>query len=148
MKKLVLSAALIFPLLIACSSLVLSPVNYAWPVENVLRADNNGFVEEKRHSISFNIKPILVTEFNDTTNIESREIRIIRNSSGFYFITGSGFKNVYVFESEDGELSLKDKLAVSETAFQNPVFNQKESHIELRDSEKKYVLTNNDVAGE
>lgn len=147
MKKLVLFAALVFLLFTACSSLVLSPVNYAWPVENVLKADDNGNVEGKRYSFTFNVKPIFLTEFNDTTNIGFKEIRVIRNSAGFYFITANGFKNVYVFEPDDQALALKDKITVSETALQNPVFNQRETHIELLDGNTRYELTNNGMVG-
>lgn len=126
----------------ACSTLTLKPADYAWPLENVLKIDNKGFITEQRYSFSINVKPILFEEFNDSTNYFGKEIRIIRDKSGFYFITGKDFKNVYVLKPIENGMQLENKIVISETqALTSPVFNQRNQFIELIDSQKKYQIT-------
>lgn len=126
----------------ACSTLTLKPADYAWPIENVLKADNKGFITEQRYSFSVNVKPIFYEEFKDSTNYIGKEVRIIRDKAGFYFITGKDFKNVYVFEPIESGMQLENKIEISEKqALSSPVFNQKNQFIELIDNQKKYQLT-------
>ena len=44
----------------SCSSLTLTPAEFSWPLESVLKIDNNGFVKEDRNSISFDTKALFL----------------------------------------------------------------------------------------
>ena len=140
MKKFILVLT-VMPLIAACSSIILKPVNFGWPIEDVLTSDDKGIVEEKRHSIIFNATPLYQAEFGDSTKADSKEIRIIRNSEGYYFITAQGFKYVYVFDSGESMLELENKFLTSLEGLQNPVFNQRNAYIELIDGNNIYELT-------
>lgn len=129
----------------ACSSLMLRPADFSWPVESVLKIDDNGYAKEDRYTFSFNIKPLFYEELQDSLAYLDREVRIIRNIEGFYFVTSSGFKNVYVFESSEGALKLENKIVVSEAGLNKPVFNQRSPLIELVDGSDKYYLTKKGV---
>jgi len=124
----------------ACSSLTLKPTDFSWPIESVLKVDSKGFVEEQRYSLTLKVKPLFFAEFADSNNIAGKEIRIIRDKMGFYFITSANFKNVYVFESEEGALDLEKKIEISDKGLASPAFNQKLPNIELLDGATKYLL--------
>jgi len=145
MKKSFLIILLIIPLFAACSAVVLQPVNFAWPIENVLTSDVNGFVEEQRHSISFNVTPLFQAEFGDSVKADSKEIRIICSADGFYFVTSKTFKNVYVLTPAEKSLKLENKILINEQGLQSPVFNQRNTHIELIDGAKTYELTSKGI---
>ncbi|NJD21343.1 MAG: hypothetical protein FIA82_01555 [Melioribacter sp.] len=139
-----LSALLIF-IISACSSLTLKPADYSWPIENVLKVDNKGFVEEQRYSFTLKVKALFYEEFKDSTNFSGKEIRLIRDKVGFYYITGKDFKNVYVFESEENGMDLENKILITETGLTSPMFNQKSPNIELLDNSNKYLLNNEGI---
>jgi len=82
----------------ACSVLTLTPANFAWPIESVLQVNDEGEVSEERYSFSFDAKGLYYEEFEDSLAYLDRELRIIRDVQGYYFITGIKFKNVYVFK--------------------------------------------------
>jgi hypothetical protein len=94
--------------------------------------DENGNVTDVRHGISFNVKPFKEQEFaaSDSTR-QIREIRLIRNSDGFYFITANQFTNVYVMEPGTGSLKLKNKIKVSESPLEDPAFYLRTSGVQL-----------------
>ena len=140
MKKFILILAVI-PLIAACSAIILKPVNFGWPIEDVLTPDDKGMVEEKRHSISFDVTPLYQAEFGDSAKADSKEMRIIRNNEGYYFITAQGFKYVYVFNSGEGTFELENKFLASLEGLQNPVLNQRNTYIELIDGNNIYELT-------
>jgi hypothetical protein len=143
-KNLLIVIPLIF--LIGCASLKLSPADYSWPVENVLKVDEKGFVSEERYTFSLSVKNLFIAEFNDSTKYINQEIRIIRDYLGYYFITGKEFKNVYVFAATEGGMSLENKILLSETTgLVSPAFNQKAPNIELLDETKKYLLNNKGI---
>ena len=129
----------------ACSNLVLKPTDYAWPIESVLKVDNNGFVKENRNSISFNTKDLFLAETGDSTAYKDKDLRLIRDMNGYYYITSDNFKNVYVFKSEKGKLALEDKIPITKTGLQNPAFNQRQPYIELVSGNNKYLLTNEGI---
>ena len=129
----------------ACSNLVLKPTDYAWPIESVLKVDNNGFVKENRNSISFNTKDLFLAETGDSTAYKDKDLRLIRDMNGYYYITSDNFKNVYVFKSEKGKLALEDKISITKTGLQNPAFNQRQPYIELVSGNNKYLLTNEGI---
>ena len=142
----IIGIAFFLALLAGCASVVLQPADFSWPVENVLKVDKKGFITEKRYSLNLNVKPVFYEEFADSNSYNGKEIRIIRDKSGMYYITGTGFKNVYLFAQVPGGLKQEDKLAVSDsTALSNPAFNQKLSNVELMDGNNKYILNNNGI---
>lgn len=112
----------------ACSSLEISNVDYAQPIESVLTVDGNE-VHDKRYAIKFNISPVLDEEGVSSVD----EVRLIRNSRGYYFLTASGFNNVYVLEVEEGGLKEKNIIGIPGDALQQPAFNQRNGMIELVD---------------
>lgn len=114
----------------ACGpSLVLQNVDYSQPIESVLVPDSDQNIHDQRYAVKFSIAPLL-TEENMT---ETDEIRMIRNRAGFYFVTASGFKNVYVFAPGESVLELVEKVFITENGLSQPAFNQRDSHIELID---------------
>lgn len=124
----------------ACSSLMLKPADYSWPIENVLKVDSKGFVAEQRYSFNLKVKSLFFEEFADSNNFTGKEIRIIRDKVGFYFITGKDFKNVYVFLPIEGGMQLENKILISEKGIASPAFNQKLPNIELMDGAEKFLL--------
>jgi hypothetical protein len=58
---------------------------------------------------------------------------------GYYFITASKFKNVYVFGQIEGGLKLTNKILVSQDGLENPAFNQRPPYIQLLNGENPPV---------
>lgn len=135
-------------LITGCSTLQLTPVDFSWPLEAVLKVDEKGFVKEDRYSLRINVQNLFVEEFGLGANAADRTIRIIRNSVGTYFITSENFKNVYLFNQEQGAMSLAKKIPVSEVGLKNPFFNQRDTHIELLDGNLKINLSNEGIIGD
>lgn len=131
MRKTVILFFILAIIFQACTTFKLEPANFAWPVENVLTPDKDGNVKETRYSLEFNIKKLFINEFPAEKNSNFSEIRIIRNSKGFYFMTAEGFQNVYVFTMEDGAFNLFRVIKVTETELRSPAFNQRAPFIEL-----------------
>jgi hypothetical protein len=127
-------------LVYAGCSLVLKPSDFAWPVESVVVVDEKGRVQDERYSMTVNVKKLLYEETKDSVNVAGISLRLIRDISGYYYITASKFKNVYIFEQADGGLKLTDKIAVSEKGLDSPAFNQRSSHIELVNGKGAPVL--------
>ncbi len=116
----------------ACTAIMLQPADFAWPVETVLKVGDDGFVSENRYSISFNAKDLFLEEMGDSSSFKNKELRVIRNTSGYYFMAADNFKNVYVFNGIDGAMQLKNKIAITDTlGMDKPVFNQRPPNIEL-----------------
>lgn len=136
----------LFPgLFAACSALILQPANFAWPIESVLRVDENGMVTDDRYSLSFNTKGLFYEELNDSSAYKGEEIRILRDVNGFYFVTVNKFKNVYVFKINYGTMILDNKIFVSEIGVENPALNQRAPYVELIDGENSLYLTNSGI---
>jgi len=126
-----------------CSSITLQPGDFSWPIETVLKVDEKGFITEDRYSFSVNVRPLFQEEFADSAAAAGKEIRMIRDQSGFYFITGEGFKNVYLFLPIEAGLEMGDAISISDSlALSAPLFNQKSPNIELLDGPRKYLLHN------
>ncbi|MBI1937161.1 MAG: hypothetical protein HYS25_03465 [Ignavibacteriales bacterium] len=138
----IFSAVIILFAVARCSSVVLQPADFSWPVEDVLKADDKGLVEEQRYTFSVNVKPLFFEEFADSNLAAGKEIRIIRDKLGYYYITGSNFKNVYLFLPTEGGLKLEEKINLSATGLTSPVMNQKSPNIEILDGTNKYLLNN------
>jgi hypothetical protein len=128
------SVALVFLALITlsgCSPLTLKPADFSWPIESVLKVDDKGFVDEPRYFLKFNVKGLLFAETKDSVNVSKVMLRMIRDVDGYYFITASKFKNVYVFEQAEGGLKLNNKIFVSEHGLNEPAFNKRPSYVDL-----------------
>lgn len=136
--------------IIGCSTLVLRPVDFSWPVEVTLQPDGNGNVQEARYQLSFNVKALLFEELHDSTAVAGHTLHVLRDRAGYYFITAEGFKNVYVFGQGDGALKLQKKIFVSEKGLDAPALNQRVSCISLinekRENEAPILLTKDGIA--
>jgi len=135
-------------LLSSCSSLTLTPAEFSWPLESVLKIDNNGFVKEDRNSISFDTKALFLEETEDSLGYAGKTLHLIRNNEGFYFMTAVDFKNVYVFTVEENAFSLENKIQINETGLKDPAFNQRKPFIELLDDGITYKLSSEAIEGD
>lgn len=146
-----LSFILIFAALLiytACSTLTLQSANFSWPLESVLSVDANGNVSEQKYSVEFNTRPVFFEEYQDSSAYIGKKIRLIRDRQGYYYLTAENFKNVYVFQADDGELTLQNKIPISESGILNPAFNQRMTYIELVDGDNnKLSLTHEGIEG-
>lgn len=132
-------------ILSSCSTLTLTPAEFGWVIEGVLKVDNKGFVKEDRYSISFDTKTLFLEETQDSLGYAGKTLHVIRNHEGLYFMTAADFKNVYVFSVEKNSFTLENKIQVGETGLKNPAFNQRKPFIELIDDGKSYKLTSNGI---
>lgn len=126
--------------LTSCTSITLTPANFAWPIESVVTTDEMGSVSIERYSTEFNSSEIFKNEFGDSVEVANRELRVIRDHLGYYLMTAKGFMNVYVFESKDGAFNQINKIFIAKEGLQNPALNQRTPNVELLDGEKKYIL--------
>ena len=147
MKRIIISSLLLFIITAACSVLTLHPAYFSWPLESVIPVDDNGKVTDDRYSIEVNTIGLFFEEFQDSHSYKGKEVRMIKDNQGFYFMTGSNFKNVYVFKADEGKLVLSNKIFISEFGLQAPVFNQRDPYIELVDGTNKMNLTHKGVEG-
>lgn len=147
MKRLIILFLFLILITAACSVLTLQPVNFSWPIESVLPVDDNGKVTEDRFSIEINTTGLFFEEFQDSLSYKAKEVRMIRDNRGFYFMTASNFKNVYVFKEDEGSMVLENKIFISEFGLQNPAFNQRDPYIELLDGSNKMNLTHKGIEG-
>lgn len=134
-------------ILASCSKFILQPANFAWPIETVLKTDNSGNVKEERFSFSVNTSSLFKLEFGETAEFSGKEIRIIRDNMGYYYFVSPGFKNVYLFKTEEGKMILETKILINEKGISKPIFNQKETSIELLDESAKYNLNYKGIEG-
>lgn len=125
-------------------SLVVKNVNYAQQLETVLVPDSNGDVNDVRHGISYSILPFQFEEFQDTSSVQVTEVRMIRNSDGYYFITADKFKHVYVMAPKQGELKLKKKILVDEQGLLSPAFNWRAPDVQLVNKQTNEVYLMNE----
>ena len=147
MKRLLILFSFLILITAACSVLTLQPANFSWPLESVLSVDDNGKVTEDRYSIEVNTVGLFFEEFQDSLSYKDKEIRLIRDNQGFYFMTSTNFKNIYVFKTDEGKMVLENKIFISEFALQAPAFNQRDPYIELIDGTNKMNLTHKGVEG-
>jgi len=136
-------------LLVSCSPLALKDVHFGWPVESVLTVNEQSRIEERRYSIVADLTPLAAEEFGDSTALRGKEIRLLRGDTGYYFVTGKGFKHVYVFSLAEGELALTTTIPVSERGLASPAMNQRPPYVELLDGkEMRLLLTPSGVTEE
>jgi hypothetical protein len=144
MKASFIPIFLSFFILAGCSSLTLKPGDFAWPVESALSVDSHGIVQNERYSFSLNVKELLFAETQDSVNVSKVTLRMIRDVKGFYFITASRFKNVYVFEQTEGGLKLKNKILVAQNGLSEPAFNQRVPYIQVVNGQNPTILLTED----
>lgn len=128
----------------ACG-LTIEGVRYAWPVESVLEVGQTNTIEDGRYGLKFSVAKIAEEEFKDTTALKGKAIRLLRDDEGYYFLSGKGFKNVYVLKPRSGELGLKKKIEVSSTGLQDPALNQRIPYVELIDGTTVVKLTSDGI---
>lgn len=145
--RILFALILTLTVLSACSSLKLSPAEFSWPIESVQKIDKDGFVKEDRYSFSFNSKALFAEEMQDSMAYQGKDLRIIRNRDGYYFITSKDFKNVYIFQQAEASFDLKEKILVNENGLKNPYFNQRNPYVELVDGEFKVYLSSEGIQG-
>ena len=129
----------------ACSTLNLQQADFAWPVESVISIDENGKVSDERYSISFDTGGLFYEELEDSSAYVGKKIRILRDINGYYFIIAEKFKNVYVFQMDNGAMALNNKIFISEFGVEDPALNQRTPFVELIDGGKSLYLTNNGI---
>ncbi len=139
MKRILIAAAALS--LFGCSSLMLQPADFSWPVESVLKADSKGMVSDTRFAVSFSIAPLMTAERGPAQNPAGATVRLIRDREGFYYITAPAFTHVYVFTVCDGGLKQYRKIEIGKTAMADPKLNQRDSFIELLNGSDKCALT-------
>ena len=133
-------------MLFSCTSLVLKPADFAWPVESVLKVEKDGKISDSRYSFSVNVNELLKNEYAAQSENEEITLRVIRDLNGYYFITGKGFRFIYVFEECEGALSLDNKFNIPGVdSFMSPVFNQRSPLIEFIEQDGKYMLNSEGV---
>ncbi len=137
----IISAAIVIN---SCSQFIITPVNFAWPLESVFDIDSTGTVEEQRYAFTFNAMPLLNEESDSTNVISETKLRIIRGEKGLYYITAEGFKHVYIFSPTEGELLLKMKILLSEDGIKSPAFNQRAPFVQLLFGEEESVFLNSE----
>ena len=147
MKKLIIPLFLLSLITAACSVLTLQPANFSWPLESILPVDDKGNISEDRYSLEVNTAGMFFEEFQDSLSYKSKEVRMIRDNQGFYFLTSTNFKNVYVFKVDEGKLVQENKIFISEFGLQTPAFNQRDPYIELVDGTNKMSLTHKGIEG-
>ena len=147
MKQLLILFSFLILITAACSVLTLQPANFSWPLESVLPIDDNGKVTEDRYSLEVNTVGLFFEEFQDSLSYKGKEIRMIRDNQGFYFLTSTNFKNVYVFKADEGKLVQENKIFISEFGLETPAFNQRDPYIELVDGTNKMNLTHKGIEG-
>jgi hypothetical protein len=144
MKAIIILIYFSFIVLVGCSSLTLRQGDFAWPIESVSKVDEKGMIEDKQYFFSINVKDLLYDETQDSVNISNVTMRIIRDMKGYYFMTASKFKNVYVFEQIEGDLKLTNKILVTQDGIKNPAFNQRPPYIQLLNGQNPPVLLTNE----
>jgi hypothetical protein len=120
-----------------CSSLTLQPADFSWPIEIAAAPDVHGTVQISRYQVSFNCKLLLFEELQDSVNVTKHVLHVIRDQKGYYFVTAKDFKNVYVFNQDEGALKLEKKIQISENGLEAPAFNQKGLLVQLVNEQKE-----------
>lgn len=149
MKLIKYMSVILLALVTGCSTLILKPADFSWPVESVEKVAANGNVDIARYSISFNVKSLFFKETGDSLAYQDQKLSVIRNTEGYYFMVADNFKNVYVFTMHDGGFKLDNTIAITDTTrMQNPAFNQRPPYIQLVYGDKSVNLTQNGIKKE
>jgi len=112
-------------------------------LETVLKPESNGLVSDRGYGMKFNVRPLQFIETGDSTQVNT-EFRIIRDITGYYFITSAGFKNVYIMKPTANALKLHKQVLVAQGGLERPAFNQRNPMIQLIDGESRSFMLNKD----
>lgn len=136
-------------LLTACSSsLVIKNVDFAQPIETVLKPNSRGIVNDVKAGLKFSIMPLQYAETKDTSSVTVPDIRLIRGHDGYYYITAKGFKDVFVMQPSNGTLKLHKKVMISKEGLSSPAFNQRTPYVQLiNGNSASYNLTKDGLKG-
>lgn len=130
--------------LFSCASVRLDNVDFGWPVESALTVGSDNGVNDGRYAVSFNVAPIALAEFDDSTALKGTSLRLLRSIEGYYFVTGARFRHVYVFAPGPNELTLNSGINIfpetDQRQLANPALNQRGEYIELIDGKLKLRL--------
>lgn len=146
MKKLLSTTLLGIALFVSgCASLKLEPADFSWFAEEILDVDAGGMVSARQFSVAFNVKPLLAKEFAADSMLakNTKEVRLIRDRAGFYYIIAKKFKSVYVFAPSDASLKMENSFAISQTEMKDPKFNFNTTTkaYELWNDKEKFTLS-------
>lgn len=133
---------LILLIAVGCSQLTLEPSDFSWPIESVLDVNDEGNIIENRYSFTTNVNALFLAETNDSSASMNSSVRVIRDEKGYYYLTANGFKNVYLFNVNDGKMILHQQILISEFGLDLPAFNQRKPYIELLDGEQHVMFIN------
>jgi len=146
-----------FPLLASlllcasCASVRIDQVDFGWPVESVLTVGSDNRVDDRRYAVAFDATPLSVAEYEDSTSLSGKQLRMLRSVQGYYYVTGPGFRHVYVFAPGESSLNLHSKITIYEPredeqtpVLQNPAMNQRPPYIELLDGTTLKLLLTSD----
>jgi hypothetical protein len=136
---------LLLALLLSGCGLTIEGVHYGWPVESVLTVGPDNRVADGHNGVSFSVAEIAQEEFQDSSALQSKQVRLLRSDEGYYFLTARGFKNVYVFSPGPAKLHVKSRLAVAPNGLLDPALNQRTPYVELVDGTSVKKLTSNDI---
>ena len=128
---------LLLPMMLfsACKSpFELKNVDYSMLLETVAIPDPNGKINDDAYGVVFNVKPLQFLEKGDSSAVNS-EYRLIRDISGYYFVTSKGYRHVYIFKPGVQSLVLHKKVNVSVNGLTNPAFNQRKPEIHLLEAD-------------
>jgi len=146
--KSVLGLSTVLLLFSGCKqALVISDVDYAQPIETVLIPNEEGMVQDVQRGLAFNILPLQYEETQDSSSVTTEEVRLIRGSEGFYYITAPGYSNVYVMYPDENSLRMERKIKINEEGISQPAFNQREPYVQLlnRSTNEVYSLTSEGI---
>ncbi|MGA9118151.1 MAG: hypothetical protein WB699_02195 [Bacteroidota bacterium] len=134
-------------MLTSCSTITIQNVQYGWPVEVVGTVDHSNHVVADRYGLTFSVAKIAEREMQDSSALAGKIVHVLRNDEGYYFVTGPGFKHVYVFAPGTHQLSTEEIIEVTETGLQNPRLNLRPPYVELLDNDGFHkLLTHSAIA--
>src|SRR5512138_3962892 len=100
-------------LALASCGLTIENVRYGWPVESVLPVGDDNMIQDGRYGLHFSVAAIAQEEFESPGALRGKEIRLLRNSEGYYFLTAKRIKHIYVLKSGESALKLETSILVA-----------------------------------
>jgi len=143
MKKVYLPIVLLVMVgFVGCSAPSLTPIDFSWPVEVELAVDENGMVSSDRYSFSYSVKNLYFIEKGDSLGFADAKVRMIQGSTGHYYLTSEGFKNLYILKLGDSALEITKTVSLGENPITAPFFNNRNPFIELNYNSSTVIKLN------
>ena len=133
---------------LASCGLTIENVRFGWPVESVLPVGDDSMIQDGRYGLHFSVTAIAQEEFESPGALRGKEVRLLRSSEGYYFLTAKRFKHVYVLKPGESTLKLETSILVAEQGLQDPALNQRIPYVELLDGGKVIRLASDGIAEE